>query len=263
MTGEDAIASACIARSSAAKHDFKAGSGRPNGVARRALALGKGCVDVSMLALLLYLMGYRAGSGLLSHAVCGAILIVLFAVHLLLNIRWLAALRRGRYGVARALNTAVDLALALCLVGLAASSAMMAGYVLPMWPLSMPWYARTLHMASSAWCVLLMAFHVGLHAHTGLRRLWARLPEAGAARRIWLVSALGVCALGAWCAVSGGLLENLVTFDGASSYGFGSVGSDASLYARTLGTVAGMCSVAHLVQLGLQRIRQVRAKRRS
>ncbi len=231
--------------------------------ARRATAAVKGCVDVTMIFVLLYLMGYRAGSGLLPHAAYGVGLLALFVAHLALNARWFASLRRGRYSIARTLNTAVDLGLAACLAALALSSVLMAGYVLPGWPLAMPWYARTIHMAASAWCVLLMAFHVGLHAHVMLRRLWARLPGAGPARALWLAAALALCGLGAWCLVSGGLLENLVTFDGAASFGFGSVGSDVANHAKTLGAVAGTCAAAHLAQLGLQRLRRVRVARQA
>lgn len=222
------------------------------------MRLARQLVDATMLVLMVYLMGYRAGSGLLSHAICGTALLVLFVIHLLLNCRGIAALGPGRRrpNALRTLNVIVDLGLALAMLGLFASSAMLSGYVVALFPLSTPWYARTVHMVASAWFVLLTAFHLSLHAHVGLRIVWSHLPAAGVARPLWLAGALALSVLGIVCLVRSGLATSLAPLDGARAMGFGALGSELETYANLLGVIVGACAIAHLAQLALQAARR-------
>ena len=82
---------------------------------RKALRLS---VDIGMTVLLFVLMAYQL-TGQFAHEWAGAVMLVLFAAHHLLNRQWFLSLGKGKYAPLRVIQTAVD---ALLLAGRCASA---------------------------------------------------------------------------------------------------------------------------------------------
>ncbi len=166
-----AAARAAAARAAAARRP----AGRPvptrKGWGKREFKIG---VDVLMLVLFLYLMSYHPGGGLLLHAYLGCALFVLFILHHALNWNWHRTLFQGKYNLRRSLTSGTDVLLLGAMVIAMVSSWHIASMALPFEFLPPPrntW--RDLHVAATAWCFVLMAFHLGLHLHNTLTK-WER-----------------------------------------------------------------------------------------
>ena len=76
----------------------------------RAKKIGKLCVDIAMLAVLVLLMAAER-TGIAAHMLLGAGMLVLALIHNLLNLPWWGSLGKGRYDRPRRLCTAVNLLL--------------------------------------------------------------------------------------------------------------------------------------------------------
>lgn len=165
----------------------------------------KRTVDAAMLLLLLYLMGYAPGKGLLSHAAAGAALIALFVLHHLLNAGYIRAVFRGSYNPVRALFALVNGLLCVAMSLVAISAVMISGFVFDVPFLPVRAYWRDVHAASASWGFLLTAFHLGLHTRNPVKKLRSRIsgkPNAGnrlAARAAAGIFAAALFLPGAWC----------------------------------------------------------------
>ncbi len=120
-------------------------------------------VDLLMTLALLFLMGYQLW-GETAHEWAGAIMLVLFLAHHVLNAAWYRNLFRGKYTGIRILTSAADLVLLAVMICLMASGIMMSRHVFAFLPISGGMgTARLVHMAACYWGFVLMAFHLGLH----------------------------------------------------------------------------------------------------
>ena len=120
-------------------------------------------VDLLMTLALLFLMGYQIW-GETAHEWAGAIMLVLFLTHHVLNAAWYRNLFRGKYTGIRILTSAVDLVLLAVMGCLMASGIIMSRHVFAFLPISGGMgKARLVHMAACYWGFVLMAFHLGLH----------------------------------------------------------------------------------------------------
>ncbi|MFR9189361.1 MAG: hypothetical protein ACLVL7_03230 [Anaerotruncus massiliensis (ex Togo et al. 2019)] len=86
----------------------------------------KMAVDLLMTALLFPLMAFHL-TGRAAHEWIGAGMFLLFLLHSLLNRRWYAGLRRGRYTSLRVLQTAVNLLVLLSMLVQMASGVLLSG----------------------------------------------------------------------------------------------------------------------------------------
>ncbi len=128
-------------------------------------------VDIGMAVLLPLLMA-RHLTGEAAHEWIGAMMLVLFILHHALNYRWFPALLKGRYGLVRILNTAVNLLLLLDILMTGVSGIMMSAHVFSFWKLSAGVsIARQVHLPCAFWGFLLMSFHIGLHWQSVLNRI--------------------------------------------------------------------------------------------
>ena len=92
-------------------------------------------------------------------------------LHTALNIRWYRALFRGRYPAKRVVQTVVNLALLVAMLGCMVSAVPISGTVLAALPMGGAQIGRTLHLVSTAWAFLLSSVHLGLHLPALLRKL--------------------------------------------------------------------------------------------
>ena len=132
-------------------------------------------VDVLMFLLFLYLLSYRPGMGLMYHAVIGIAQLTLFILHHLLNLNWYKNIFRGKYYFRRILLTGSDFLLLIAMGFMIVSSVMISGMVFEFVDIRMTSWWRRIHVASSGWCFLLSAFHVGMHMQGILNRLQKKL----------------------------------------------------------------------------------------
>ena len=120
-------------------------------------------LDCGMVTLLPLLMGYSL-VGEQAHEWLGAAMLLLFLGHHALNWRWYRGLSRGKWSPARVLQTAVNAALLLDMVGLAVSGIMLSRHIFTFLPIQGGRsFARILHMLSAYWGFCAMSLHLGLH----------------------------------------------------------------------------------------------------
>ena len=120
--------------------------------------------DILMTALLPLLMAYSLIGGK-AHEILGIVMFALFIVHHILNWRWWTTIFKGKYDAARVLSTVVNLLLAVFMVLQPVSGILMSKYVLK--SVSVTGTAsmmRTIHITLAYWGLLLMSFHLGMHA---------------------------------------------------------------------------------------------------
>ena len=119
-------------------------------------------VDMAMTVTLMLCMAYML-TGDLAHEIIGTVIIVLWAVHHILNRRWYSFRKRRPPGGIRP-DTVVNLLLLLTMIGLVVSSVILSSFVFGFLNLDRGMgFARVLHMVTSYWCFVLSAVHLGLH----------------------------------------------------------------------------------------------------
>ena len=81
-----------------------------------------------------------------------------------MNYKWLTLLFKGKYSAVRILNTAVNVLVFVCMLGLMYSGIVMSRFVLAFLPINGgAAFARKIHMLCSYWGLVLMSLHLGLH----------------------------------------------------------------------------------------------------
>jgi len=121
-------------------------------------------VAFAMIVLLLLGMAYYLTGGE-THEWTGAIMFALFILHHILNISWYKNLFRGKYTATRAAQTAINLMLHACVIGLMISGLILSRHVFSALPIpGSRALGRELHHISAYWGFVLMSAHLGLHA---------------------------------------------------------------------------------------------------
>lgn len=134
-----------------------------------------------------------------AHEYLGMATFSLFIVHQWLNRRWWTGLARGHRNARRAAGTLVDIALAVCIFGQAASALVLSKYALGWLPaIDGAWWARIVHLLCSYWGLAFMGVHIGLHAGGVGRKLSRRSTALAWA---WRIAAVALAAAGAWAFV--------------------------------------------------------------
>lgn len=116
-----------------------------------------------MTVLLLFLM-VRQITGDSAHEWLGAGMFVLWIAHHILNRNWYGHLFKGKYTPVRILQTVMNFAVFLSMLGLMISGIILSREVFAFLPISGGIaLARSLHVLSAFWGFVLMALHLGLH----------------------------------------------------------------------------------------------------
>lgn len=97
------------------------------------------------------------------HQIYGIALVVLWAVHVVLNRRWYSSLCKGKYRPYRIMQLIVNLGVLLCAILLMISGLLMAWFIPADWVGGALGFARLSHLLASHWYYIFMAFHIGLH----------------------------------------------------------------------------------------------------
>lgn len=216
---------------------------------KRKIKIG---IDVIMLALFLYLIHYHPGMGLRLHAFLGIALCVLFVLHHVLNGKWYAVLCKGKYRFYRILLTASDFLLFAAMLAIMGSSFMISGLAFPISFLPIAFYWRNIHIMSTAWGFVLMAFHLGLHLHGFLLKVEKKLSDTVFAYVIYLLELL-VLGIGIYGFLQSGLWNDMrIMPQSRPSL------SELLFYAQYLGIVGGMCVAVHGLLMAVQKAEERR-----
>ncbi len=123
----------------------------------------KRIIDVTMSIIMLFLMAYQV-TGQRYHEWLGAIMLVLFLIHNILNIKWYQNLWKGKYSITRVLWTIINIATLVAIAATGYSGMAMSRYVFSALDLSTgALAARSIHLAGCYWSFVLMSCHLGLH----------------------------------------------------------------------------------------------------
>lgn len=204
-------------------------------------------VDIAMFLLFLYLLSYRPGMGLLLHAKIGILLFILFLLHHVLNVQWYRTLHKGRYGFRRFLLTSFDFLLLAAMVCMMVSSLMLSSMVFPVVGICMTHGWRQLHVSASAWCFLLIAFHVDMHLHGMFQRLQRRLRQT-AFEYVYYLLLLTVISVGIYCFLQSGLWPRVIMEEQRSLF----ISDSRLFFGEHLGIVAGSSVMTHWILLGAE-----------
>ncbi len=120
-------------------------------------------IDLIMTVLLLFLMA-RQLTGDTAHEWIGAGMLILWIAHYIWNWSWYSHLFKGKYTPMRILQTVINFAVLLSMLGSMVSGIILSREVFAFLPLSGGIaLARPLHVLSAFWGFVLVALHLGLH----------------------------------------------------------------------------------------------------
>lgn len=123
----------------------------------------KMAVDCLMTITLLLLMPYSL-LGETAHEWLGIGMLLLVILHHLLNLSWIRALGKGRFGTYRVAQTGVAALLFLTMTGSMISGIMISNHIFDFLPVrSGTETARLTHMFCGYWGFVLMSIHLGMH----------------------------------------------------------------------------------------------------
>ena len=164
-------------------------------------ALARLTADFFMSALMILLMAYQV-AGETAHEVLGTAVCVLFLAHAWLNRRWFSSFYKGKFSVLRALQNTFIILVLLDTIVIMVTGVMISGTVFAFLDIGFGTAAaRTLHLCSSYWGLVLMSCHVGLHWSMVMamtRGVFGLKPKTGAAVWFLRLAALAFAAWGAW-----------------------------------------------------------------
>lgn len=136
--------------------------------------IGKIAIDFFLTAGLLLLMAYEL-IGEAAHEWLGTGILLLCAIHHIINWNWISHLQKGKYTAFRILQTIVTAFAFLSIVGLMISGIMLSRHVFDFLSINDGQsLARTAHMLCAYWGLVLLSLHMGLHLSTlmgGMRQV--------------------------------------------------------------------------------------------
>lgn len=207
-------------------------------------------IDILMLALFLYLMYYHPGMGLRLHAMLGIVLCVLFVLHHFLNRKWYAVLLKGQYHFRRIIMTASDFLLFFAMLAIMVSSFMISGMAFPISFLPVAFYWRDIHVMSTAWGFVLMAFHLGVHLHGFFSKLEKRMSKTIFGYVVYLLQLL-VLGAGIYGFLQSGLWNDMQMIPQSPPP------LPALLfYMEYIGIIGGICVAIHFLTAAVQRTKK-------
>ncbi len=147
-------------------------------------------MDLGM-SICMFVLLTSPATGMRIHEYVGAMMTILFVLHLIRNRRWWKALPKGRRTGYRLMWTIADLLLCVLMALLVITGISMARYVLPRHLLPIPRQtASAIHLVAGYLGFLVMSFHVGLHLQKFYRKIFSSKPLT--------VLAAALCAAGVW-----------------------------------------------------------------
>ncbi|MGN0394559.1 MAG: DUF4405 domain-containing protein [Coprococcus sp.] len=156
-------------------------------------------VDIGMTISLLFLMTYEL-IGQATHEWIGVIIFILFIVHHILNHKWSKHLLKGKYTLYRMIQTVLVFGVLATMIGAMVSGIILSRHVFSFLPVNgRRSLARSIHMLSAYWGLVLMSLHLGFHwsMMMGMAR---KLVKKQSSLRTWMLRmiALLIAGFGIW-----------------------------------------------------------------
>lgn len=127
------------------------------------------------------------------HEWLGIAMLIMFALHHVLNFRFLAALPKGKYTPHRIFLSVIDLLLLADMLALMVSAVMISHHVFAFLPIAGGTeLARLVHLSGTHWGFALMSMHIGLHFHMATGMVQKKLPKSS---RISKLLSRAICAV--------------------------------------------------------------------
>lgn len=167
----------------------------------------KRIVDICLTVLLLCLMAYQV-TGEALHEWLGIGMTLLLIVHHILNIKWYAALFKGKYYAFRIVTTVINTLLLASITLTAFCGMSMSNHAVPfLYGMADMVFARTMHLAMSYWSFILMGLHLGMH----LPAMTAKVKPGETAKLICTCLFTVIAGIGLWLFIRKGIPE-YITF---------------------------------------------------
>ena len=162
-------------------------------------------LDAAMAISMLFALAFRI-TGDFAHEWAGLAALALFAFHNILNRRWFCGILKGRYGLRRILNTAVNMSLIVSAVLVFITGLMHSKYIPGFLGISGGMAARQVHSTAAYWMLVLASVHLGLHWDALSSKMRINSPRAGKAATFALFC---IAAFGIWAWGERGMYEKL------------------------------------------------------
>ena len=149
-------------------------------------------VDLLLVLVVPLLMAY-ALIGEWFHEIAGMLMLLLLAVHQILNRAWYKALFKGKYHARRIAQTVLDCLLLVLMVLQPLSGILMSKHVFAFLNIqSGTSVAREIHLLVSYWGLVLLSIHAGTHLVAPLTKLYRK-------SKLFFIAVISAMALGsAW-----------------------------------------------------------------
>lgn len=159
-------------------------------------------VDIGMTVALLFLMTYEL-IGQAIHEWIGVAIFILFIVHHILNRKWSTHLLKGKYTLYRMMQTVLVFGVLAAMIGAMVSGIILSRHVFSFLPINGGRsLARSIHMLSAYWGLVLMSLHLGFHwsMMMGMAR---KLVKKQSSWRTWILrlAAFLIAGFGLWAFV--------------------------------------------------------------
>lgn len=162
--------------------------------------------DIAMTVLLLLLMAYEL-IGSRAHEWFGTGMLIMFILHHILNRKWTASIRKGRYTPFRILQTLLVLLILASILCSIVTGIMMSRYIFDFLPgTGGMGQARILHMLAAYWGFVWMSLHLGLHWNRMIGMVQKERKNTGYAK-VWILRIIGagIAAYGVYAFVIRGI----------------------------------------------------------
>lgn len=150
----------------------------------------KVCIDLAMTAVLPILMCYSL-VGETAHEIIGVTMFCLFIAHHFFNIGWIKSLSKGKYTLQRAVGTAVNALVLVCMLGLMYSAIVISKHIFAFVALGGTMTARTIHLLCAYWGLIFMSIHLGMH----IEQIWKSIKRKRSKPSIALYIICGILAV--------------------------------------------------------------------
>lgn len=167
-------------------------------------------LDVLMTLVSIVLMGgaYLFPADIV-HEILGVSLLILWAVHIILNHRWYGNLFRGRYKTRRIIQTVINCGILICTIFLMISGIILSNHIFTFLGIeSGLGFARVAHLLASHWYFIFMSLHIGLHVEMIAGKI--KIPREGLSSIIIRVLFILISIYGIYAFITRGIWRYLI-----------------------------------------------------
>ena len=154
-------------------------------------------IVIDILMFILMLLEYsKLYTGQLLHEVFGILLLILFILHNILNIKFYKGLLKGKYNLQRITITVINFLLLMCLLFSIILAIPISESIFKFLNLSANMTVRKLHTIFGYWSLILMSIHLGLNLKILSAKIKNKVKERKIIKIILYIIELIIVALG-------------------------------------------------------------------